>query len=272
MISKHLVKYILTAAIRDKLMMTLMLMIACGAGIAIFMGSATITEEESFRAVFGSGGFRFLGVMGLVLFCCFYIRRSFDSKEVEFLLSRPISRLTFLLSHAAAFATLSVFVAAVLTVVMYFIGVASTSGLILWGCSIASEYIIITVVALFFSMVLSSAAGSALATFGFYSLCRMMGTILGIVAVSPEKSTVVMGVFMKVVSVVIPRFDLMGQTSWLVYGAEGSSGITFLPRTSEHIISLVQNAGLSGFILMQTVLFVSLLLAAAAYDFYRREF
>jgi len=272
MISKHLVKYILIAAIRDKLMMTLMLMIALGTSMAIFMGSAAITEGESFSVVFGAGGLRFVGVLGLVLFCCFYIRRSFDNKEVEFLLSRPISRFSFLLSHAVSFSILSLFVASVITAVMYFIGVPSPSGLMFWGMSVVSEYIIITVVALFFSMVLSSAAGSALATLGFYSLCRMMGTVLGIVEVSVDMKTAVMGSIMKVVSIIIPRLDLMGQTSWLVYGSKGAAGMQFLSKTSDIVVNFVQQIGLSGFIIIQTILFVSLLLAATAYDFYKREF
>lgn len=272
MISKHLVKYVLIAAIRDRLMMTLMLMTALGAGMAIFMGSAAVTEANSFSVVFGAGGLRFLGVIGLVLFCTFYIRRSFENKEVEFLLSRPISRISFLLSHAAAFAVLALFVASVMSVVIFIIGTANPIGLAVWGFSVFSEYLIMTVVSLFFSMVLTSAAGSALASLGFYALCRMMGTVLGIVATSPQAIVVAMGSVMKVISVIIPRFDLMGQTSWLVYGIKGSAGITFLSNTSDYVVGFVQNIGLTGFILIQTILFAALVLAAAAYDFYKREF
>jgi len=272
MISRHLIKYVLVAAMRDKLMMTLMLMTLLGAAIAVFMGSATVTEENSFSIVFGAGGLRILGVIGLVLFCTFYVRRSFENKEVEFLLSRPISRISFLLSHAAAFAILALFVASLMTFVVFVIGHSNLTGLLVWGMSISSEYIIMTVASLFFSMVLTSAAGSALATLGFYALCRMMGTVLGIVATSPQAMVAIMGSFMKIISIIIPRFDLMGQTSWLVYGVKGSAGITFLSNTSDYVVGFVQNVGLSGFILIQSILFVGLLLAAAAYDFYRREF
>jgi len=59
------------------------------------------------------------GVVGIVLFCCFYMRRSFETKEVEFLLSRPLSRMTFLFSHAAAYIVLSLAVAAVVTLAVF---------------------------------------------------------------------------------------------------------------------------------------------------------
>lgn len=273
MISKHLVGYILTAARRDKLMMTLVLMIALSASLSVFMGSAAISEEGSFALVFGAGGLRFLGVIGLVLFCCFYMRRSFESKEVEFLLSRPISRMTFLFSHAAAFAVLALVVALVVTLTMLAVGHPDHGGLVLWGASIGVELVLMAVAALFFSMVLTSAAGSALATLGFYALARMIGVLLGIVDLPPANVVFsVLGSVMKLISIVVPRFDLMGQTTWLVYGTQGSGGVVFMPQAGAYSYAVMEHLGLTGFFLLQGILFAGLLLAASAYDFTRKQF
>lgn len=273
MISKHLVKYILTAAMRDKLMMTLLLMILIGAAMAVFMGSANVIEEGSFALVFGSGGLRFLGVTGVILFCCFYVRRSFESKEVEFLLSRPISRMSFLFSHAAAFSVLSFMIALAIVLAVSIIGKPNMAGLAVWGVSLAAEFSIMAVMALFFSMVLHSAAGSALATLGGYSLARMVGILLGITSLPPANWVfAIMGSVMKLISIVIPRLDLMGQTTWLVYGVEGSGGIKFLPDAGSYAHVMMEHLGLAGFIGFQGIVFTGLLLAAAAYDFTRRQF
>ncbi len=273
MISRHLVKYILVAAMRDKLMITLALMIMLGAGIASFMGAATVTEGDSFSLVFSSGGLRFLGVIGVVLFSCFYIRRSFDSKEVEFLLSRPISREAFLVSHALAFSILSFIVAAFIYAVILFIGRPDSLGAFVWAFSIATEIAIMSVVSLFFSMVLSSASGSALATLGFYALSRMMGTILGITAgAAGNWGNAIMNNTMELISVIIPRFDMMGQTSWLIYGVDKAVGLKFNPEASGFAHALMDFTGLSGFILCQLVIFMALLLTAASFDFNRRQF
>ena len=67
MISAPLIRFVLTAAFRDKLMMTLVLMILMSAGVSVFLGGSGLTEQESFALVFGAGGLRFLCVIGLVL-------------------------------------------------------------------------------------------------------------------------------------------------------------------------------------------------------------
>lgn len=273
MISQPLVRFVLTAAMRDRLMITLLVMIALGASLATFLGGASVTEESSFALVFGAGGLRFLGVIGIVLFVCFYMRRSFETKEVEFLLSRPISRMTFLFSHALAFMTLSLVVTGAVTAAVFFLGKPNLGGLVAWGVSIGAELSIMAVTALFFSLVLSSAAGSALATLGIYVLSRMIGVLIGIASIGADNAFfLVLNKVMDVISVIVPRMDLMGQTSWLVYGVEGSGSIGFLTRAGSYAHTLVSTLGMTGFTLLQGGLFIGLLLAAAAYDFARREF
>ncbi len=273
MISRPLVKFVLTAAMRDKLMITLLTMIVCGGALALFLGSASITEKESFALVFGAAGLRFLSVIGVVLFCCFYMRRSFETKEVEFLLSRPISRLTFLFSHAAAFMILSLLIAVTVVAVVFFLGRPNPGGLAAWGFSIGVENMIMAVTSLFFSMVLSSASGSALATLGLYVLSRLIGTLLGIAALPPDKVVYsVLNNIMDVVSIVVPRLDMLGQTSWLVYGVAGSGGVGYLERAGAYAHAMMAHLGIEGFMFAQGALFIALLLAATAFDFLRRQF
>jgi len=273
MISRHLVKYVLTAAFRDRLVMTLALMVVIIAAVSVFMGAASIAEQGSFTLVFGAGALRLLGVGGVVLFCCFYVRRSFEHKEVEFLLSRPLSRWAFLASHAAAFAVLSFIAAAAVSLAVFFIGRPDIGGLSVWGVSLAVEFSVMAVAALFFSMVLTSAAGSALSAFGFYALARMAGTLLGIVSLPPANWVMaVLGRVMDVISVIVPRLDMMGQTSWLVYGVEGSVGVKFLPDVGAYALWMTDHFGLTGFIILQGAVFSGLLLAAAFYDFTRKQF
>lgn len=273
MLSKPLVRYVLVAALRDKLMVTLAAMVLFGTSIGIFLGSAAITEEAAFSTVFGSGGLRFLGVMGIVLFCCFYVRRLFETKEVEFLLSRPISRMTFLFSHAAAFIVLSTVVAIAVTIAVFFTGKPDLAGLTAWSLSLGVEYAIMAVAALFFSMVLSSAAGSALAALGLYVLARLIGTLLGIAKGTPDNLVfAVLNNIMELVSILVPRLDLMGQTTWLVYGVQGSAGLGIHGHAGKYVMQMIDTLGIYGFIGVQGIVFVLLLLAATAFDFSRREF
>jgi ABC-type transport system involved in multi-copper enzyme maturation permease subunit len=263
---------VLTAARRDKLILTLVLMIVLGASLSVFLGSAAVAEQGQFSLVFASGGLRFLGVMGIVLFVCFHMRRAFEHKEVEFLLSRPISRMTFLFSHAAAFILLSLAVSLAIILPMFFAGAPDLGGLGAWGASIAVEYAVMSVTALFFSMVLSSAAGSALAAFGFYVLSRLIGTLIGIAIAAPDNLVfAVLDKVMEFISIIVPRLDLMGQTSWLVYGVEGS-GIALVEQAGGYAGFMAAHLGVMGFVFTQGVLFIALLLAASAFDFFRRRF
>lgn len=273
MVSGPLVRFILTAALRDRLMITLLVMIVLGASLATFLGGASVSEEASFALVFGAGGLRFLGVIGIVLFVSFYMRRSFETKEVEFLLSRPVSRMTFLFSHALAFMLLALAVALAVAAAVFFLGKPDPGGLAAWGGSIAIELSIMAVTSLFFSLVLSSAAGSALAALGVYVLSRMIGVLIGIAALPPGNVVfLVLNKIMDAVSVIVPRLDLMGQTSWLVYGVEGAGDVGLLLRAGDYARTLVSTLGITGFTLTQGVLFIGLLLAASAYDFSRRQF
>ncbi|TNE31893.1 MAG: hypothetical protein EP349_03190 [Alphaproteobacteria bacterium] len=275
-LSFPLIRYVLTAALRDKIVITIFLMIAIGAATASFLGAASVAEQQELAVVFGAGGLRFLGALGTILFCCFHIRRSFEHKEVEFLLSRPISRIGFLISHAAAFMIIGTAIAAVISIAVSLIGNADFEGLLLWGSSLAVEYIIIATTALFFSMVISSAAGSALACLGVYVLARLIGMLLGITYVMDNTLIAFLGNIMEIISIIIPRLDLMAQTSWLVYGLQGMDSIEFMGQggnmSTPWTVWLFENLRIGGFIFFQGLFFTALLLGAAVLDLLKKQF
>jgi hypothetical protein len=125
----------------------------------------------------------------------------------------------------------------------------------LWVASIIAENIIMVNVALFFALFVSSASICAMACFGFYVLTRLMGELLGIIDTGSQvgvPSATILARIVEIISAVLPRLDLMGQTSWLVYGADASVGY--------------------GFIITQCVVFTGLLLVAARIDLARRTF
>ncbi len=252
--SSSLVRYVLKAAFRDRILISVLLLVVLGTSVSVFMGSSAVLEKSQFALVYTSGGLRFLSVLGLVLFIVFHVRRSFDTKDVEYLLSRPISRTSFLFSHVMAFSILAVFIglatfAAVLVVAPKAVGY----GHLLWGASLLVELVVMANAALFFSLVLPSAATGALATFSFYALARMIGQLLGIsqsgIVLPGDKFLVFI---MKLISLLIPRLDLMGQSSWLVYPPDDSVGLVF--------------------ILVQGILFSFMIVCAALIDLVRRQF
>lgn len=251
-----LIKYVLTAARRDKLFLSLIAIMILGSFISLFLASSAVVEKEIFSIVYLAGSLRLLGLAGLVLFVVFFIRRSFDARDVEYLLTRPVTRISFVLSHAAGFSILAVIVSIGLCLGLGFVAtkIGNVDGLIYWSTGVICEYLLIVNVALFFSMVLSSPVAASLATLGFYILGRLMGQLLFVAKANAQDSIAyqLMSYIFQAVSTLFPRLDLMTQTSWILYGVEGIKDYIY--------------------IIVQAALFLLLILVATIVDLRRRQF
>lgn len=258
--SFSLFKYVLKAALRDRLMLAVLAVSVIGICLSIFSGSVAIIEKEQFVLAYMAGGLRIISIFGLSLFTIFFTRRSFDARDIEFLLTRPVSRFSFVLSFATGLLTLAIMTGLLLSVV---IGGAAfhagnLDGILVWCLGVTFEFMIMILVAFFFSMVLSTPVTAGLSTFGFYVLARMMGQLMAI-SHSANSIDEIPGLLMKVLSwsmdvvaIVIPRLDLMTQTSWLIYG-----GVQF----SDWV-----------FVAVQGIVFIALILLATFIDLRRRQF
>lgn len=253
--SAQLIRYVLLAALRDRMMWGIAIIAILGACLSIFSGSAAVIEQGQFVMTYAAGGIRILTLIGLVLFVVFYVRRSFDARDVEFLLTRPLSRLQFILSHAAAFSLLAILSGAFLTLIIFALNRGQLSeGLALWSCGVTAEYILVANTAFFFALVLNSPVSSGLSTLGFYVLARMIGNLMAIAHANLASTGVFKGLafLMDMIAMVIPRLDLMAQTSWLIYGNHDWHSWAF--------------------ICAQSLLFLALILTAALIDLKRRQF
>lgn len=256
MISSALVKYVLTAALRDKLLLSFVGLIILGLCLSLISASSAVIEQNQFAIIYTGSGLRILGLLGLALFVIFFVRRSFDARDIEYLLSRPISRSNFVLSHSCAFSILALGAGFALSLIMAVMAYKSgqIEGILLWSLGVTAEYILVVNVALFFAMVLTSPVTAGMGVMGFYVLGRMLGELLGIARNGPVRyqGEEIMNAIMSLVSVLMPRLDLMTQTSWLIYGTVGVSDYLF--------------------ILIQTVVFLALVLCATLIDLVRRQF
>jgi ABC-type transport system involved in multi-copper enzyme maturation permease subunit len=249
-----LFRYILMAAKRDRFFLSVIGLLILTICLSVFFGSSVVTEQDRFARTFAAFGFRLFGVVALVLFTVSYIRRSFENRDIDYLLSRPISRIRFVLTHAAGFSFLA-FLAALLlggaTVVLESGNIGE--GVLLWWLSIAAEFIIMANVAMFFSFVVGSTTACMAASFAFYLLSRLMGEILGILQKGSDGPVMtLLAKLMELISIFIPRLDLLGQTKWILYGVPPEISI--------------------GFILAQGGVFVSLIVCATILDLHRRQF
>src|SRR5919108_1474548 len=104
---RPLVAYLLRSACADRLLAVLALAIVAGAALAGFLGSTALVEQGELATVYAATAGRYAVVASLVLFTCFHLRRAFESREVDLLLSRPVSRFGFVLAEVATLVLLA---------------------------------------------------------------------------------------------------------------------------------------------------------------------
>lgn len=255
MLSLPLIRFTATAISRDRIVQLMLVLMTLGVMAAMFLGAASVTEQKAFTVASAATILRIIAVLGLVVFISFFLRRSFDSREIDYLLATPLTRTKLLASFAAAFMGLALVLTIAIGVCVGVLAGKFSAGWLLWTSSAAVELMVTAMIALFFACVLRSATVATLCSLGYYTLARMMGVMIGIVEAKvidggPFFDT--MNLFVQLLAKVTPRFDLMSQSAWLVYNDATGLAYWILPA--------------------QLVIFVFLFFACAVFDLRRVQF
>lgn len=248
-----LVRYLLRTALGDRLFAGLAGALLLCAALAAFLGSTVLVEQREFAAVLTASAARLAVVLALVLFTCFHVRRAFDSREVDLLLSRPVSRAAFVLAHALMLMLCALLMAALAGLTVAAIARPPLAAWGFWTLSVFLEATVVALAALFFALALRSGVVSVLACLGLYLLGRMIGLLGGIAAAQSAAGPLerTLDQLVGLLALVLPRLDLLGRSVWLVHGIGDPAAL--LP------------------VLLQGVLYAVVLGAAASYDFSRRQ-
>ena len=248
------IRYILLTALRDWLFIGLLAGVLFATGISAMLGDTALLEQKEMTIAFAADASRLILMIGLIVFACFHIRNAFDTKEIDVILSRPISRPNLVISYWLGFATVSLLLVIPIVGLIAAIGVDSWSGFAGWAASLLCEALLVVALALFSAFTLRSAVTAVVACMGIYVLSRMMAFFV----MTAQSGIGMVGkiVWMKhvliIISTIVPRLDFFAKTQWLVYGFDSNR---------EWMICIAQ-----------TAVFVPLLLLAAILDFRRKQF
>jgi hypothetical protein len=248
---------VLLTALRDRFPVAIVVALLAVTAICMLFAASTLEEGTQTGLAYAGELYRIALLLGIVTFVCFHVRSLHETREIEAILTRPISRTAFVLSYYAAFATLAAFLALMTAPLMVIALGARGIGLAEWEASMVLESCILVALALFCAMALNSATAAVLVALGFYALGRTAQYLLAIAHTGSGTSTME-GVnrggegVMALIAMIMPRLDLFGQSRWLVYGPGGGWGI--------------------GILLLQTAIYVPLLLFATARDLHVRRF
>lgn len=249
-----IVKYVLLSALRDRIYLSVFLSLVAVFAVAIFVGDTMLVEQNQAAVAFIAGASRGVLVFGMILFVCLSIARAFENKEVEFVISKPVSREVFVFSYLVAFLATSFLMLLAIILPLYFI-VYSKIGLLIWFLSLFCELLIVISFALLSSLILRNAFLAILASIAFYLMSRMMGFFVMAIdlpeSFSQAKSAV-MPFILKVLSLIFPRLDLFTQSSWFSYGVEDFSRIKI--------------------VFLQSLIYIPLMLFMSFHDIKKKQF
>lgn len=249
-------RYILLVARRDRLFVAMGFVILIAAGLSAVLGSAALVEQSEMALSFTGAAARLILVLGLAVYVPISVHKLAESGELSLILSRPLARSRFVLAITLGYGLIAAVLVMPVWLVVWLVGPPETTGLLIWGVSLLLEMTLVVGAALFFSLSLSSPVASAVAVLAFYLLARMAPFLIGILDAGWATDAGQFGEFVNLlmtgIAAVMPRIDLFARTDWLVHGA-----------TIDRSVWLM---------LLQWAVYLPLLLAAAVFDFRRRQF
>lgn len=259
------IRYVLLTALRDRLFTGLFAGIIAAAYISSAMGSTALVETQQMTVTYAAGVARMILVTGLIVFVCFHIKSAFDSKEIDVMLSRPVSRANLVLAYWLGFVLVAILLVLPVALIITWLSafraeqgwqLLQAKGVLAWSFSLLLETMLVVAMALFSAFTLRSAVSAVMASLGFYVLARMMGFFIATthsgMLFKEQAVNITTKFILNFVSTIVPRLDFFAKTDWLVNGV----------LTHQEIYLYIA----------QTCFFTPLLLLAAIADFQRKQF
>lgn len=172
---KSILKYILLSGTRDKLYLGLFISLIISFSLSIFLGSTALVEQQQMTTTYIAGLSRGVLVVGMILFVCLNINRSFENKEVEFIISKAISREQFVLGYLFGFFIAALLILLPLLLAIIIVTNPDLFGLFIWSVNLLLELMIVISFAFVTSLILKNSFSSIMASLGFYIISRLMG-------------------------------------------------------------------------------------------------
>ena len=253
---KTILKYILLSAFRDKLFITLFLSIIFSFALSNLVGFTALSEEGQMQTIIFASTSKIILMFGMIIFICFHINKSFENKEIPFMLSKNISREMFVFSYWIGFNFISIILLFLMSIILFLFCSINTLGAIQWLVSVSFEIMIVSTFAILSSLIIQSAIFSIFLSSGFYIIAKMMGFFLNAFLITPDSKVLnflitLSNYLLQIISSIIPRLDLFGQTRWLIYGPD------------YHMFNII---------ILQSLIYIPIIFFMAFYDFKKKQF
>ncbi len=218
-----------------------------------FGSSLTITEGNRAQTAFLAAGCRMAAIFVICLHTVGSQVREAQDRGTELLLSLDLSRAQYLAGRAVG---LMVVAAATSAVFWVPVAIVSPGGAaVTWLASLMLESWIVVAACLFSAVTMAGVLPAAAFALGLYVLARSIGAVVLIATaspfVTPGWSDRFSGGLAQALSLLLPDLGRFTRVEWLVEAPPGAADL----------------AGIAG----QALACIALLLAAAAFDLYRKN-
>lgn len=246
-------RYTALEAIRTRLPLTAMLVLALLFGTSLFIRELAVTESARFQLGLYAASARLCAVFIAGLHVLASITREFHDKGLEVQLALDVPRSHYICGKLAGFTVAALFIGILFSLPVW--ALAPPAAAWLWTVSLAVELALIVALSLFCIVTFNHLLPAAGFVAAFYLLARSM-TALRLISANPLSgpdtlSHQVTAALVEGLGYLIPALDRWTETAWLVSAAPEAA---VLPA-----------------IFTQGCIYLSLLTAATLFDFYRRS-
>jgi ABC-type transport system involved in multi-copper enzyme maturation permease subunit len=218
---------------------------------SLFVKALAITESREVQIGFFAASTRLAAVFAMTLYVLQGLVREFQDKVVELVLSFDLPRASYVLGKFGGYAVLCAIVSAACALPLVFL--AEGSAPLFWGVSLLLELWLVAAAGVFCMVTFTQLMPAALFVAGFYVLGRSITAIQLMTAstlLGPDWGALLAAWLADALALILPRLDAFTQTAWLLKSEPLALGKQMIEVT----------------------VFVPLLLAAAMFDLYRRNF
>jgi len=222
--------------------------------LGFFIAELAITESAMAQGSICAALLRLSAVFMVALFAINTVSQDLQEQRIDILLALRLTRAEYGFGKFFAFCLIAWMIAVCMSVSLLFF--VPTDQVLGWGISLALELCIVVAFSLFCAISLKPMAVAIVMVMGFYVLARSINAIQLMVNTPILNNTSftneIMRLLVDAVQMVLPNLDHFTRTEWLIYGI--GDGLSFVN------------------ILLQTVIYCGLLMSAALFDLYRKEF
>jgi ABC-type transport system involved in multi-copper enzyme maturation permease subunit len=250
--SQILAQYTIAEAIHSRFFIILFSCIGFCLGLELFLDQVALFEKEATQLALIAGFLRLSAVYLIGLFVITAMTQAFNQQTIYLFMALPLARSTYILGKLLGFSILALAICGLFALLL--LAYIDNLQLILWLISLYCELLLMISLAIFFSLSFHNTLPALTGLIGFYLLARSIYAIQ-LMSDSFQNShewlELALYYVSQFVALLLPDLSRFTRSEWLIY------------QTGHWEILLE--------LVLQTIIYLLLIISASLFDFYRKN-